>query len=64
GSAIQRLQDAPITGVVLTDTIPLPADQKLSKMHIRSVAPLLGEAVKRIHQDESISAIFRDGSQL
>lgn len=64
GSAIQRLQDAPITGVVLTDTIPLPPDQRISKMHIRSVAPLLGEAIKRIHQDESISAIFRDGSQL
>jgi len=63
GTALQRLQDAPITGVVLTDTIPLAPDRRIDKIHVRSVAPLLGEAIKRIHQDESISAIFRDGSQ-
>ncbi len=59
GPAIERLQEAPITGVVVTDTIPLSQEQLIPKLHVLSVAPILGEAIKRIHQDESISAIFR-----
>ncbi len=59
GPAIERLQEAPITGVVVTDTIPLSKEQLIPKLHVLSVAPILGEAIKRIHQDESISAIFR-----
>jgi len=62
GTAVQRLGEAPLTGVVLTDTIPLAADRLIPKITIRTVAPLLGEAIKRIHHDESISAIFRDGN--
>ena len=62
GTAIERLQKAPVTGVLLTDTIPVTNDTRIDKIHVRSVAPLLGEAIKRIHQDESISAIFRDGN--
>lgn len=59
GQAVERLQDAPITKVVLTDTIPLPAAARIPKIEVLSVAPLLGEAIKRIHQDESISELFR-----
>jgi ribose-phosphate pyrophosphokinase len=59
GRATQILKDAPIKEIVLTDTIPLNDDQKLDKIRTLSVAPILGEAIKRIHQDESISAIFR-----
>jgi len=58
--AIDRIQAAPITGVVITDTIPLNSHQLIPSMHVLSVAPLLGEAIKRIHHDESVSAIFRD----
>ncbi len=60
GSAIERLAKAPITKVVLADTIPLAPERSLPKIEILTVAPLLGEAIKRIHHDESISAIFRD----
>lgn len=59
GPAIQRLQDAPISQVVITDSIPLQREQQLDKIKVLSVASLLGEAIKRIHHDESISAIFQ-----
>ena len=58
GPAVKRLQNAPVAKVVLTDSIPLTAEQLIDKIHVLSIAPLLGEAIKRIHHDESISAIF------
>jgi ribose-phosphate pyrophosphokinase len=64
GLAGQRLADAPISRVVIADTIPCgdryrPVEHKL---HILTVARLLGEAVHRIHHDMSISALFRGGA--
>ena len=59
GEAVRRLQEAPIKQVVLTDTIPLSPEQTIDKFKVLSVAPLLGEAIKRTHHDESISAIFQ-----
>ena len=59
GPAVERLQQAPITGIVLTDTIPQKDEKALPNMTILSVSTLLGEAIKRIHHDESISEIFR-----
>jgi len=58
GPAIERLVAAPIDSLVITDTIPLSEHQQLPNIEVLSVAPLLGEAIKRIHHDESISAIF------
>jgi len=58
GNAIEKLDAAPITGVIVTDSIPLTAEKTLDKIEQLTVAPLLGEAIKRIHHDESISDIF------
>jgi ribose-phosphate pyrophosphokinase len=58
GSAIERLDEAPIRTVALTDTIPLGAQRMLAKIKVLSVAPLLGEAIKRIHRNESVSRLF------
>ena len=58
GPAVERLDKAPIEQVIITDTIPLQAEQRLSKINVLSVAPLLGEAIKRIHRNESISKLF------
>ena len=58
GPALERLEDSPITSVVVTDTIPLGAASKVSKIKQLTVAPLLAEAIKRVHHDQSISDIF------
>jgi ribose-phosphate pyrophosphokinase len=58
GGAVARLKEAPIDGLFLTDTIPLPPDKVIPKLQVLSVAPLLGEAVKRIHRNESVSGLF------
>ena len=64
GMAMQRLSDAPISRIVITDSIPdgerlLPIRDKIT---ILSVAPLLAQAVHRIHHDMSISALFEEFS--
>ena len=58
GNALQNLSKSPISKVVITDSIPLAPERKLDKISILSVAPLLGEAIKRIHRNESVSRLF------
>ncbi len=58
GPAIERLQTAPISSVIITDTIPLSPEKMLPKIKILSVASLLGQAIKRIHRNESVSGLF------
>ena len=59
GPAIQRINDSPLTEVVVTDTIPLrPEAKACPKIRQLSVAKLLGEAIKRIHHGDSISSLF------
>ena len=60
GPAIERLAASPVSSVVITDSIPLGPEQQLDKLTVLSAAPLLGEAIKRIHHNESISELFRD----
>jgi len=57
--ALERLADAPIDEIVVTDTIPLTATaMEYKNLKVLSVAPLLGEAIHRIHHHKSVSAIF------
>ena len=58
GKAVERLQAAPIDGLIVTDTVPIPEDKRWPKLTVLSVAPLLGEAIKRIHRNESVSRLF------
>lgn len=57
-SAVERLEQAPVNGVIITDSIPLTAARSSPKIKVLSVARLLGEAVKRIHRNESVSRMF------
>jgi ribose-phosphate pyrophosphokinase len=58
GPAIERLRDAPIKQLVLTDSIPLPPSKQLPNMRVLSVSKLLADAIKRIHYNESVSKLF------
>ncbi|MNC99903.1 Ribose-phosphate pyrophosphokinase [compost metagenome] len=58
GPAVDRIQKSVLSEVVITDTIPLRTDVDTSKLKVLTVAPLLGEAIKRIHSGDSVSSLF------
>jgi ribose-phosphate pyrophosphokinase len=58
GDALARIQASPITGLVVTDTVPVRDGGEHDKVRVLSVASLLGEAVRRIHNGESVSSLF------
>ncbi len=59
GPAIERLAASALDEIVVTDTIPLrPEAARLAKLRVLSVAPLLGEAIRRTHEEDSISSLF------
>ena len=58
GPATERLKNAPIKNLVVTDTIQIPEEKILSNMKIITVADVFGAAINRIHNGESVSALF------
>ena len=58
GPAIQRIDSSPVKEVVVTNTVPVKDGKRLDKMTVLSMAPLLGEAIHRIHTGLSIGAMF------
>ena len=53
------LADSPYAEVVVTDSVPLSKDQKVGNLTVLSVAPLLGEAIRRIHEGRSVGELFQ-----
>jgi ribose-phosphate pyrophosphokinase len=58
GDAVERIEKAPIKELVFTDTIPIPPEKELPNFTILSLAPLLGEAIRRIHTGQSVGDLF------
>jgi len=58
GPAIERLKSAPLKNLVVTDTIQIPKEKILNNMKIITVADVFGAAINRIHNGESVSALF------
>jgi len=60
GPAMERLAKAPFKEIIVTNTIPVPAPERIPNLTVLSIAPLIGEAILRIHEDLSVSKIFED----
>ncbi|MBI3312434.1 MAG: ribose-phosphate pyrophosphokinase [Candidatus Omnitrophica bacterium] len=60
GPARERLAASPLKELVVTDSIPIPPERKLSKIKVLSVAPLFAEAIRCIHEETSISTLFHE----
>jgi ribose-phosphate pyrophosphokinase len=58
GPAIERIASSPVKEVAVTDTIPVPEEKRLPKITVLPIAPLLGEAIHRIHTGLSVGAMF------
>jgi len=58
GPAIERIIKCPVKEIVVTDTVPIRGEKKLDKITVLPIAPLLGEAINRIHTGNSIGAMF------
>lgn len=58
GPAIERIQNSRLKELIVTNTIPLSPEKKIDKIQVLSVAPLMGEAIIRIHEDLSVSKLF------
>jgi len=61
GKALQRIASCPVKEVAVTDTVPVTGEKKLDKITVLPIAPLLGEAIHRIHTGLSIGAMFEQG---
>lgn len=58
GPAVERLANSPVKEVVVTNSLFIPPEKQFEKLRTVSVAPLLGEAIRRIHRNESVSGLF------
>jgi ribose-phosphate pyrophosphokinase len=58
GPAVERLTEAPITEVAVTNTIRIPDERRFERLTVLSVAPLLAQAIRYTHSDQSVSSLF------
>ncbi len=63
GKAVQSLEEAPIQEVVVTNTVPIPEDKQFGKLTVLSIAPLIGDALRAVFEESSVSEIFHGENQ-
>jgi ribose-phosphate pyrophosphokinase len=56
--AVERIAECEVKEVVVTDSVPIPPEKRIDKIKVLPIAPLLGEAIRRIHTGQSIGAMF------
>jgi ribose-phosphate pyrophosphokinase len=59
GPAVDRLKNAPVRQVVVTNTLPIPDDKRFDALQVLSIAPIIAEALDAVFADASVSEIFR-----
>jgi ribose-phosphate pyrophosphokinase len=63
GPAVDRLKNAPIARIVLTNTLPLPSEKQIDKIEVLSAAPIIADALNAVFDDTSVSEIFGGENQ-
>ena len=58
GPAVERLKDAPIEEIAISNTVKLPESKQFDKLHVLSVGSLLAKAIANTHRDKSVSSLF------
>jgi ribose-phosphate pyrophosphokinase len=58
-NAVQRIGESPIQSLVVTDSMPIPAEKRPDWLEVVSVAPILADAIRAVHEGESVSELFR-----
>ena len=64
GKAVQLLEEAPITEVVVTNTVPISEEKQFAKLKVLSIAPLIASALAAVFEDTSVSDIFHGDNQV
>jgi ribose-phosphate pyrophosphokinase len=62
GPAVDRLKNSKVSEVVVTNTLPIPADRQFDKLTVLSIAPLLARAIKEVFEDGSVTSLFGGAS--
>jgi ribose-phosphate pyrophosphokinase len=60
GPAVERLRGLPVKEIITTNTVPIPQEKMLPNLRVLSVAPLLGEVIKRAHEGRSVGEMFNE----
>jgi ribose-phosphate pyrophosphokinase len=63
GPAVDRIKNAPIKQVVVTNTLPVPSEKQLDNLVVLSIAPIIAQAVKAVFEEESVSELFHGENQ-
>jgi ribose-phosphate pyrophosphokinase len=63
GKAVQKIEEAPIKEVVVSNTLPIPEEKRSPKMTVLSIAPIVASALQAVFEDESVSEIFHGENQ-
>ena len=63
GPAVERLKNAPISRIIITNTLPLPPEKQMDKLEVLSIAPLIADALSAVFDDTSVSEIFGGENQ-
>lgn len=63
GPAIDRLKNSPLHEVVVTDTLPIPAEKRIDKIVVLSIASIIADAIRAVFEDASVSELFRGENQ-
>jgi len=63
GPAVDRIKNAPIKEVVVTNTLPIPSEKQMDKLVVLSIAPTIAQTIKAVFEEESVSELFHGQNQ-